>query len=77
MILYLKVSTAFVIGQPITKDVVGSKVTSQTSEIQSDNHTSDRGTLTYKTRIKNGIYTLILYKIFLYNSNVHKAIWYH
>ena len=41
---YLKVRTAFVIGQPITNEQVGSRVTSETSEIQSDSHTSDRGT---------------------------------
>ena len=31
-------------GQPITNDVAGSKVTSDTSPIHVDSHTSDRGT---------------------------------
>ena len=40
----LNVMTALLIGQPITKEVKGSSVTSETSEMQLDNHTSDRGT---------------------------------
>ena len=42
--IHLKVMTALLIGQPITNDVKGSRVTSDTSEIQFDNQTSDRGT---------------------------------
>ena len=42
--LYLKVMTALLIGHPMTKDVVGSSVTSDTSEIQLESQTSDRGT---------------------------------
>ena len=42
--VYLKVMTALVMGQPITKDFDWSKVTSDTSEMQVDSHRSDRGT---------------------------------
>ena len=41
---YLKVITALLIGHPITKDVVGSRVTSETSEMQLESQTSERGT---------------------------------
>ena len=41
---YLKVITALLMGQPITKEVLVSRVTSDTSEIQVESHTSDRGT---------------------------------
>ena len=43
-LIYLNVMTALLIGQPITKEVNGSRVTSETSEMQVDNHTSDKGT---------------------------------
>ena len=36
--------TALLIGHPITKDVVGSRVTSETSEMQLESQTSDNGT---------------------------------
>ena len=42
--VYLKVMTALVMGQPMTKDFDWSKVTSDTSEMQVDSHRSDRGT---------------------------------
>ena len=41
--VYLKVMTALVMGQPMTKDFDWSKVTSDTSEMQVDSHRSDRG----------------------------------
>ena len=41
---YLKVITALLIGHPITKEVVWSRVTSETSEMQSESQTSDSGT---------------------------------
>jgi hypothetical protein len=44
--------TALVMGHPMTKEVVGSSVTSDTSEMQVDSQTSDKGT--YK-RIKHNI----------------------
>ena len=44
LIGYLKVKTALVIGQPTTKEVVESRVTSDTSGIQVDIQTSHRGT---------------------------------
>ncbi len=42
--IYLKVRTAFVIGQPMTNEHVGSSVTSETSLMQSESQTSERGT---------------------------------
>jgi hypothetical protein len=44
--------TALVMGQPMTKEVVGSSVTSDTSEMQVDSQTSDKGTC---KGIKNNI----------------------
>lgn len=41
---HLKVRTALLMGQPMTKEVVGSRVTSDTSEMQVDTQTSERGT---------------------------------
>ena len=43
---YLKVMTALLMGQPMTKEVAVSRVTSDTSEMQVESHTSDRGTCT-------------------------------
>ena len=36
--------TALLMGHPMTKDVVGSRVTSDTSEMQFESQTSDSGT---------------------------------
>ena len=47
-------TTAFVIGQPMTNEVVGSRVTSDTSEMQSDSHTSDKGIWNERERKKTG-----------------------
>ena len=44
MFSYLKVMTALLMGQPMTKEVVGSNVTSDTSAMHVDNQTSLRGT---------------------------------
>ena len=41
---YLKVITALFIGHPMTKEVAGSRVTSDTSEMQVESQTSERGT---------------------------------
>ena len=41
---YLKVITALFIGHPMTKEVAGSRVTSDTSEMHVDSQTSERGT---------------------------------
>ena len=41
---HLKVITALLIGHPMTKEVAGSRVTSDTSEMQVESHTSERGT---------------------------------
>lgn len=41
---YLKVMTALLMGQPRTKEVAESSVTSDTSVQQVDSHTSDKGT---------------------------------
>ena len=38
---HLKVRTALLMGQPMTKEVVGSRVTSDTSEMQVDTQTSE------------------------------------
>ena len=48
---YLKVITALLIGHPITKDVVGSRVTSETSEMQLESQTSERGTCNEGNRL--------------------------
>ena len=41
---HLKVITALLIGHPMTKEVAGSRVTSDTSEIHVETQTSERGT---------------------------------
>lgn len=47
--------TALVIGHPITNEVVGSKVTSETSEMHVDNQISDKGICKKRDEIKDEI----------------------
>ena len=45
---HLKVITALLIGHPMTKEVAGSRVTSDTSEIHVETQTSERGTCNHE-----------------------------
>merc|ERR1719220_2544327 len=45
--------TALVIGQPITNEVAVSRVTSETSEMQVESQTSDRGTWSFSLKCED------------------------